>query len=287
MLQVPCFEFQSVRELVKYCCNSFLAWKELQERSTNQTHTRKHYPFPSHRAPKNHTKNLTWLPWPSLNVTWSIEGSLSPACVRERVKSLPHASSLKSNRWPLKEEASSCARLETASKSLDVDQSYGGWPALQHPPKIQSCNIEMGHKNRSKTNPSTSQSWQTAKCVANKRLEQLLNEVAWLHDVSRAQAHARKLGAKVARFRAPDSTDCFDLQGLISAVLVLRHAGHKNLCPTWMPYTCGTGVKALCHARVLKSPWWWALHKGWQEWHPQSKVLNKCASTQGANWGKK
>ena len=139
-------------------------------------------------------------------MTWSIEGSLSPACVRERVKSLPHASSLKSKRWPLKEEASSCARLETASKSLDVDQSYGGWPALQHPPNFRSCNIEAGRKNRSKTSPSSSQSWQTAKCVANKRLELLLYEVAWLHNVSRAQAHACKSGAKVARFRAPDST---------------------------------------------------------------------------------
>ena len=63
---------------------------------------------------------------------------------------------------------------------------------------------------------------------------------------------------------ADSSTDYFDLQDLISAVLVLWHAGHKNVCPTWMPYTCGTSVKAPCHARVLKSPWWWALHKGWQ-----------------------
>ena len=31
-----------------------------------------------------------------------------------------------------------------------------------------------------------------------------------------------------------------------------------------MLYACGTSVKAPCHARVLKSPWWWALHKGWQ-----------------------
>ena len=32
----------------------------------------------------------------------------------------------------------------------------------------------------------------------------------------------------------------------------------RHLCPAWMPYTCGTSVKAPCHARVLKSPWWWA-----------------------------
>ena len=191
-------------------CEILLQFFPCMERTTRMKHKpnphQKPLSLPFASSPKNHTKNLTWSPWPSLNVTWSIEGSLSPACVRERVKSLPRASSLKSKRWPLKEEASSCARLETASKSLDIYQSYGGWPALQHPPNFRSCNIEAGRKNRSKTSPSSSQSRQTAKCVANKGLEQLLYEVAWLHDVSRAQAHACKSGAKVARFRAPDST---------------------------------------------------------------------------------
>ena len=28
----------------------------------------------------------------------------------------------------------------------------------------------------------------------------------------------------------------------------------KKLCQTWMPYTCGTSVKAPCLARVFKSP---------------------------------
>ena len=40
-----------------------------------------------------------------------------------------------------------------------------------------------------------------------------------------------------------------------------------------MPYTCGTSVKAPCHARVLKSPWWWALYKGWQQWHPMHRAV--------------
>ena len=52
--------------------------------------------------------------------------------------------------------------------------------------------------------------------------------------------------------------DCFGLKGLISAVLNLWQAEHENLCPAWVPYTCGTSVKTPCHARVLKSPWWWA-----------------------------
>ena len=156
-------------------------------------------------------------------MTWSIEGSLSPACVRERVKSLPHASCLKFKRWPLKEEASSCTRSETASKLLDMDQSYGGWPALQHPPNFRNCNIEMGSKKRSKTSPSSSQSWQTTKCVANKRPDLLLYEVAWLHDVSRAQAHACKSGAKVARFRAPDSTSV-RRSSVMFFLLLLLHA---------------------------------------------------------------
>ena len=38
-----------------------------------------------------------------------------------------------------------------------------------------------------------------------------------------------------------------------------------------------------CHARVLKSPWWWALRRGWQQRHSQSRVANKWASTQGPN----
>ena len=193
-----------------WTCEILLQFPPCMERTTRMKHTpnphQKALSLPFATSPKNHTKNLTWSPWPLLNVTWSIEGSLSPACVRERVKSLPHASCLKFKRWPLKEEASSCTRSETASKLLDMDQSYGGWPALQHPPNFRSCNIEMGSKKRSKTSPSSSQSWQTTKCVANKRLDLLLYEVAWLHDVSRAQAHACKSGAKVARFRAPDST---------------------------------------------------------------------------------
>ena len=82
-------------------------------------------------------------------MTWSIEGSLSPACVRERVKSLPHASCLKSKRWPVKKEASSCTRSETASKLLDMDQSYGGWPALQHPPNFRAT-LKWAPKNGAK-----------------------------------------------------------------------------------------------------------------------------------------
>ena len=193
-----------------WTCEILLQFFPCMERTTRMKHKpnphQKALSFPFATSQKNQTQNLTWSSWPSLNVTWSIEGSLSPACVRERVKSLPHASCLKSKRWPVKEEGSSCTRSETASKLLDMDQSYGGWPALQHPPNFRSCNIEMGSKKRSKTSPSSSQSWQTTKCVANKRLDLLLYEVAWLHDVSRAQAHACKSGAKVARFRAPDST---------------------------------------------------------------------------------
>ena len=36
---------------------------------------------------------------------------------------------------------------------------------------------------------------------------------------------------------------------------------HENLCSAWTLHTCGTSAKAPCHARVLKSPWWWALLK--------------------------
>ena len=40
-------------------------------------------------------------------------------------------------------------------------------------------------------------------------------------------------------------------------------------CPTLV----GQVEKHHCHAKVLKSPWWWAFHKVWQQWHRQSGSL--------------
>ena len=57
--------------------------------------------------------------------------------------------------------------------------------------------------------------------------------------------------------RTTDSrAGCFDPEGLISALLVLWQAEHKNVCPAWMPHFCEASVEAPCHARILTENCW-------------------------------
>ena len=71
--------------------------------------------------------------------------------------------------------------------------------------------------------------------------------------------------------------DCFSLKGLISAVLVLWQAEHKKVCQTWMPFTCGTDkCKSTMPSQSAQNHHGDELYsKSWQQWHPQSRVLNQ------------
>ena len=69
-------------------------------------------------------------------------------------------------------------------------------------------------------------------------------------------------------FTTNNMSGCFDLWCLISAVLDLWQAGYKHLCPAWMPYTCGTSVRAPCYAWVLN------LHTYIHIWHLQTNCFD-------------
>ena len=74
----------------------------------------------------------------------------------------------------------------------------------------------------------------------------------------------------------------------VSPVLDMWQAEHKNLCPAWMPHTCSTSVgqlsvKAPCHMSCwsvqITMMISFAQTLTLSEWQPQSRVLNKCVST--------
>ena len=56
-------------------------------------------------------------------------------------------------------------------------------------------------------------------------------------------------------------------------------AGHRNWWPAWTPHTCGSSMIAQYYPRWYISPWRSALRKGQKQWHPESRVFTKHAST--------
>ena len=174
MLQVPCLAFQSLRELVKYCCNSLLAWKELQEWSTNQTHTRKHYPFPSHRdqkitqrnPPDRHGLVDRGIALPSLRL-W--DGEITPSCFEPEIQTL----ATERRSFQLR-QVGNCGQIPRRRPKMRRVAPFTAPP----PQAFKVVTLRWGAKEMEETTPSSPQTWQTAKCVANKRLEQLLYKVA-------------------------------------------------------------------------------------------------------------